>query len=147
MDAIVLSQHSLGLISKIFNSVDMIFTFGKRLGMVDALMVEAAHVKRIVGTVRIGVNDAVRLDFAGNDGHQRLGSGVVDHDGVDPSLTFEDAKDSHFSCRPPASLAFTFSTKITFIHLDTTFKHLGAFMLPIIGNHLPDFLVKKRRRI
>jgi len=51
MDAIVLSQHSLGLIPKILNSVDMIFAFGKLLGMVDPLMMEAPHIKRIVGTV------------------------------------------------------------------------------------------------
>jgi len=36
-----------------------------------------AHIQRIVGTIRIGVDDAVRLDLTGNDGHQRLGFGVV----------------------------------------------------------------------
>jgi len=71
MNAIVLSQHPFGLVPKIFNPVDVIFTFAKLLGMVDALMVETAHIKRIAGTVSIGVDDAVRLDFTGNDGHQR----------------------------------------------------------------------------
>jgi len=76
MNTIVLSQHALGLAPKVFDAVDVIFIFGKVRGMVDALMLKAAHVKGvkgIVGTVGVRIDKAVRLDFAGNNGHQCLG--------------------------------------------------------------------------
>jgi len=115
--------------------------------MTDAFMLEAAHVKGVVGTVGIGVNDAVRLDFAGNNGHQRLGSGVVDHRCVDLSLAFDDAKDSYFTRCPTTSFAFAFAPKIAFIQFDATFKNFAAFLLQMMGNHLSNFLAEKRRRI
>jgi len=61
-------------------------------------MVEAAHIKRIVGTVGIGADDAVRLDFTENNGHQRRCPGVVNDGGVDLALAFEDAKNSDLAC-------------------------------------------------
>jgi len=45
----VLSQNSFGLVPKVFNVVDVIFAFGKVNRMVDAVMAESAHVKRVVG--------------------------------------------------------------------------------------------------
>jgi len=44
MNAIVLSQHALDLAPKVFDTVDVIFTFGKVCRMIDALILEAAHV-------------------------------------------------------------------------------------------------------
>jgi len=70
MNAIVLSQYSLGLTPKVFDAIDMIFPFGKVSRMVDAVMSKSAHVKRVVGFVGIGIDHAIRLDFAGNNGHQ-----------------------------------------------------------------------------
>jgi len=63
MNAIVLSQNSLGLAPKVFDAVDVIFTFGKVRGMVDGLILNAAHVKGIAGTVGVRIDKAIRLDL------------------------------------------------------------------------------------
>jgi len=143
MNAIVLSQNSFGLVPKVFNAVDVIFAFGKVRRVMDAFMVKAAHVKRIAGTVGIGVNDAVRLDFTGNNGHQGPGLGVVDHRRVHLSMTFENAKDGHLPCSSPTSLFLPLTAKIAFIQLNAAFKHVSTLMLQMVSNHLSNFLVKK----
>jgi len=147
MNAIVLPQHTLGLIEKILNPVDMVFAFGKVRGMIDAFMLETAHIKGIVRALGIRVDNAVRLDFSGDNGHQRLRSGVVDECRVDLPLALEDAKDGHLACRSQAAFTFTFASKITFIQFNAAFKHFVALLLQMIGNHLPDFLVKNGCRI
>jgi len=74
MNAIVLSQYSLGLTPKIFDAVDVVFSLGKVGRMVDSVMMKSTHVKRVAGATGIGVDHAVRLDFAGNNGYQGPGS-------------------------------------------------------------------------
>jgi len=51
MNASVLSQHAFGLVPKIFNAVDVVFALGKVHRVIDAFMMEPAHIKRIVGPV------------------------------------------------------------------------------------------------
>jgi len=63
MDAILFPQDYLNLTPKIFNAIDVVFSFGKVCGVIDAFMVEPAHIQRIARTAGIGVDDAVRLDF------------------------------------------------------------------------------------
>jgi len=48
MNAIVFSQHTLGLTPKILNPINMVFAFGKVRGMIDAFMLETAHIKGVV---------------------------------------------------------------------------------------------------
>jgi len=43
MDTIVLSQDSFGLVPKIFNAIDVVFSFGKVRGVIDAFMVESSR--------------------------------------------------------------------------------------------------------
>jgi len=71
--------------------------------LIDALMVKPAHIKGVVRTVGISVNDAVRLDFTGDNGHQRLCAGVVHNGGVDLAMTFENAKEGELTSRSPAT--------------------------------------------
>jgi len=122
MNAIVLSQNPFGLASKILNAVDVVFAFYKVCRMVDAMMVKAADIERVVRPVRIGVDHAVRLDFAGNNGHQGPGLDVVDHRRVDLTMTLENAKDNHFACRSPSTFAFADTAKIAFIQFNATVK-------------------------
>jgi len=56
-------QNLLGVTSKIFDSVDMVFPFRKMRRMIDAMVLEVACIKDIVRAVAVGVNNAVRLDF------------------------------------------------------------------------------------
>gem|GEM_PF-851589 len=144
MNAIVLSQNSFGLAPKIFNAVDMVFAFGKVCRMIDAMMAKAADIKCIVRPVGIGVDHAVRLDFAGNNGHQGAGLGIVDHRCVNLAMTLENAKDNHFSCGSSSTFAFANTTKIAFIQFNIAIKHLGTL---IPRNDLPNFLIEKNRCI
>jgi len=143
MNTIVLSQDSFGLIPKIFNAVDVVFSFGKVRRVVDAFMVEPTHIKRIVRTVGISADNAIRLDFTGNNGHQGTSLGVVDHRRADLSMTFEDAKRQPPSPQPPTSLSLPPATKLAFIQLNAAFKHFSTLVLQMVSNHLPNFLVKK----
>jgi len=97
MNTIVLSQNPFSLAPKIFNAVDMVFAFGKGRRMIDAMMMKAADMQRIVRPVGIGVNHVVRLDFAGNNWHQGTGLGVVDHCCVNLAMTLENSKDRRFT--------------------------------------------------
>ena len=40
--------------------------------MVDPVVLEFGDVENIVASKSIGINDAVRLDFPTNNGHQRI---------------------------------------------------------------------------
>jgi len=70
MNSIVFSKNSLGLAPKIFNSIDMIFPFGKVCSMIDSMMLEISRVKGIAGAAAVGVDNTVRLDFPCNYRHQ-----------------------------------------------------------------------------
>jgi len=58
---------------KVFNAVDVVFALGKVCRMIDAMMVKTTDIKRVVRPGRFGVDDAVRLDFSENNGHQGAG--------------------------------------------------------------------------
>jgi len=73
MNAIVFSQYSFGLTPKIFNTIDMIFALGKFCRMVNTLMMKLTHIKRIIRAPRISVDNAIWLDFIGNNGHECVG--------------------------------------------------------------------------
>jgi len=59
-------------------------------------------------------------------------------------LAFEDAKDRDLARRSPATRSLALATKLAFIQLNTAVKHVSAFVLQMVGNHLPNLLVKKR---
>jgi len=61
----MISQNPFGLIPKVFNAVDVVFSFCKRYRVIDAFMLKAAHIQRVAGTVGVRVDDAIRPDFAG----------------------------------------------------------------------------------
>jgi len=147
MNAIVLSQNSFGLVPKVFDTIDVVFAFCKVSRMVDAVMAKAAHVKRVVGSVGIGINHTVRLDFVGNNWHQGSGLGVVDHHCVYLSMTFKDAKDNDVPCRASTALSFARTTKVALIQFNTAIEHLRAFLRQMPGNHLSYFLVEQDRGI
>jgi hypothetical protein len=54
---------SLRLIPKVLNTVNVIFAFGKFLGMIDSPMCEPGDIKSIVRPEMVAVNNALRPYF------------------------------------------------------------------------------------
>ena len=102
----------------------MVLTVGKRFGMVDAVVDETAHVQLIIAAQAIRVNNAVRHDFLFDNRHQSIGLGIIHHNGIDPSVAFQNAEDNHFSCRTATTSAFTPSAEIAFVQLDRALENL-----------------------
>ena len=62
--------------------------------MVDAVMGKTAHVQLVVAAQTIRVNNAVRHDFLFDDRHQSIGLGIIYDNGIDSSVTFQNAEDN-----------------------------------------------------
>ena len=77
-DAIEMSQVTLGLIPEVFNAINVIAPVGEELGVVDAHVMEVAHVESVVGLERIGVYDTVGLHLLLDDGQYSRCAGVRD---------------------------------------------------------------------
>ena len=60
---------SLRLIPEIFNAIDVIMFVRKQLAMIDAVVLELCHIQRIISAPAIRINNAIKGDFTGNDGH------------------------------------------------------------------------------
>lgn len=63
------SHVAFGLVPKVFDPIDMIFLFGKQLGMINALGFEPQRIQNILATPVIRIDNAVRLDIFLNDPH------------------------------------------------------------------------------
>ena len=53
------AQVALGLVPKVLNSIDVVFTGGKELGVVDTQMSKARNIQGIVAGEGITINDGV----------------------------------------------------------------------------------------
>ena len=82
------------LIPKIPNAVNVVLAVSKFLGMVDAVMGKTAHVQLVVAAQTIGINNAVRHDFLFDNRHQSIGLGIIYDNGIDSSVTFQNAEDN-----------------------------------------------------
>ena len=56
------TQMTLGLVPKVFDAIDVIFTVGKQRGMIDTQMPEAGHIQGIAAGQRITINNRIRHD-------------------------------------------------------------------------------------
>ena len=104
IDSIVFAQDAFCLIPKIPNTVNVVLTVGKFLGMVDTVMDETAYARLVIAAQAIGINNTVRHDLLFNNRHQSIGLGIIYDHGINPSVAFQNAKDNHFSCRTATSL-------------------------------------------
>ena len=148
INPIILSECSFGLIPEVLNAIDVIvFSLGKMRGVIDAVMMELRHIKRIIAAIAIRIDNAVRHDFLPNDGHQRVGLGVVNDLRVNAIPAFQDAKNNDLSGSAATTFAFAVATKIRFIQLDFPAKHFFCLQGKLGSNHLPDFMVKQCRRV
>ena len=121
----------------------MVLAVGKFLGMVDAVMDKTVHVRLVVAAQTIRINNAVRHDFLFDNRHQSIGLGIIHHNGIDPSVTFQNAEDNHFSCRAATVSAFTPSAEIAFVQFDRVLENLIGSQGQIMADDRADFAVEQ----
>jgi hypothetical protein len=110
-DAVEPAHVALGLVPKVLDSIDVIPLISEEPRVVDAAVVEGAHVKGIVGSEGIGVNDAVRFDPLLDDGQERLGFCIGNNSRENLPTPFKKAKNGDFARGATASLAFANTSK------------------------------------
>jgi len=70
----------------------MVLPIHKPFGVVDAKVVKVSDVERVIGSIAIGINNAVRLYFASNDGNQGVRFGVLHGNGVDAPTSLQETR-------------------------------------------------------
>ena len=143
IDSVVFSQDAFYPIPKILNAVNVVLTVCKFLGMVDAVMGKTTHVQLVVAAQTIGINNTVRHDFLFDNRHQSIGLGIIHHNGIDPSVAFQNAEGNHFSCRTATTSTFTQSAELAFVQLDRALKNLIGSQGQIMADNHADFVVEQ----
>ena len=87
--------------------------------VVDPNMVEVRHIQSIVARKAIRVDDAVGLDQALHDRHQRVRTGIGDHHRVDPSSTLQKPGNRDFPASTTTAFALAATTEVTLVHFDS----------------------------
>ena len=111
--------------------------------MVDTVMDKTAYVQLVIAAQAIRVNNAVRHDFLFDKRHQSIRLGIIHHNGIDPSVAFQDAKDNHFPCRTATASAFAPSAEIAFVQFDRALENLIGSQGQIMADDRADFAVKQ----
>lgn len=117
-DAVVSAQVSLGLVPEIFDAVDVVLSIGEELRVIDPHMMEIGDVELIIGAKAVGVDDAVRLHFTGNNRDQRVRLRVLHRQDEDASATLEKSEYGNLSRCAATALSLPYPTEIAFIDLD-----------------------------
>jgi hypothetical protein len=140
--AVKLHESPFGIRPKGFDAVDVSSAVGKLvLSVVNTIMLLVAQINQAaVAAPGVGMDQAVRIDSAPNDGQQGL-SGTIRHDlRIDRASSLEDSKDRGFAIGTPASFAFDApGAKVGFIDLDLSLERRG--LLTELGDPLPDQLL------
>ena len=129
-------KMALGLVPKILDPVDMVLLVNEAIRMVDANVMKPRHVKGIVASEAVRVDDTVRQNHALHDGQERIATGVGDHPSEHMTTTLQQAEYRHFPRSATPSLSLTDSSKIALIDFDLTLKRGGVFQL--LGNDRPQ---------
>ena len=145
-DPIVAPQVTFGLVPKVLDAINMSsFTVREPVLMVNSVVPEARHIKRIIADEAVGIDDRVWLDPLFDDGHQRAAFGVRNHHCVDTTAALEDAKDGHLTGGTAPTFSLTTASKVTFIDLDFAFK--GVLDLDVHGDRFTQFMVVEGSRV
>jgi len=134
-----LHEPPLCIRPKGFDAIDVSSAVGKLvLSMVNTIMLFIAQINQaIVATPGVGMDHAVRINAAPNDGQQRL-SGTVGYDlRIDSAPSLEDAEDRCFAIGASTPFAFdALGAKVGFIDLDFSLE--GRALFTKLGDPLPD---------
>jgi hypothetical protein len=102
-DAVETAHVALGLVPEILDSIDVILLIGKELRVIDAAVMEVAHIKSIIGSENVGIDDAVGFHSFLDDGCKNL------------HAPFQKPKNGNFARSSTTSLAFARTSKIALI--------------------------------
>ena len=106
---------SFGLVPEILDPVDVLMFVDKQFRMIHPIVLERRHIQYVVPTPAICIDNAIRLDFFLNDGHERLALCIWNNLCVDLAATFKDSKERDFTGSSPSPFTFSDAAKITFI--------------------------------
>ena len=123
------ANRCLGLAPERLNAVDVPGSLDELIvAVVDPKVLFQADVNQaIVARPTIGMNDAVGVNFASNNGLQRSFGGIGHDFCVDAVSSFEQAKDNNLAtCATPTLAANTSGTKVGFIGFKLACKGRAA---------------------
>lgn len=86
--------------------------------MIDPHVVEISDIKRVVGSIAIGINDAIRLYVTDNNGNKRIRLRILDGNGVDTPAALQEAKDRNFASSTAPAFSFPHTAEIALIALN-----------------------------
>ena len=87
-NAVVFSEDAFGLVPEVFNAVDVVGFVGEAFTVVDPIMFKFTDINRIVRSIAVGIDDAVRLDFTLYNGHQSGAGSITNHHRINFAATF-----------------------------------------------------------
>ena len=87
-DAIIFSEVPFCLIPEVLNSIDMIVFVGKKLRMVNAIMLKFRYIQDIIRSITICIHNAVWLDFLPNNRYKRCRFRIVNDLSINLTTTF-----------------------------------------------------------
>ena len=118
VDAVELAHVSLGMVSKVFDAIDVILLIGEELRVIDSHEMKVADIKSIVGPESIGTKDAIRRNLLLKSRQKRLGFGIGNDGGVKFSAALQETENSHFpSCSWPFVLVYALEVSLTGLEL------------------------------
>src|ERR1700744_6050677 len=99
-------------------------------------MMEFRDVEHVIGTQRICVDHAVRLNFLPDYAHQQCRSGAWDHHRVDAPAAFQQSKHRDLSGGATAAFPLAMTAKIALIDFNLPCERKAAVHL--LSNDLPQ---------
>lgn len=115
LDAIELTLMSLGLVLKVLNTINVIFSIHEGFRTINPDMVEVAHIQGVVRRNGIGIHNTVRLNALLDDMQNRLRAGIGDDEGIDFFQSFHESKYRHITRNTATMFALAYATVIALV--------------------------------
>src|SRR5271157_4038353 len=123
---------------KAFDTIYMIFRFGKFLSMANGMMFSKSF-QGAITTKGVSEVDRSFLGMLSNMLHQFIGRDRINNFGIDPSIALQKPKNDAFSSCTASSFAFATTTKIRFVQFYLSFEFSSfelAHMINCFSNSL-----------
>ena len=129
-DAMEFSQSFFGVAPESFQSVNIHFPIGKSFTMVYSKMIIATEHKGIIATEFIGVYDSPASYHFHRLGQEALGSNIWHDHNAYLAFSLEDTEDRNFASGTSATLSFSATSEVRFIHFHLAVQQLIALGSP-----------------
>ena len=130
------SHVALRMAPEILDPVNVGLVVCKELGVIDPEVMKVRYVEDVVALPAIGIDDAVRDDFALDDRHQGFRRCIGNDLCVDLPTPLQQPENRDFPSRAPAPPALPFAAEIALVHFDLAAKHRFALSLHFEGDDL-----------